>query len=380
MKEATWRGIWTVMLYEPFHVTSASARTVALVFGFCMLILINIYCASLTTFLTVSQLNTDISSVDDLRGKSVGTVSVYKPRLAKYGISGTSLDFQGISSAPDWVAALRNGSLAATTVDEPFQRYVAATSGCDLRILRDTFEPFDYGVAFRVGTPEDEVARVSSAVLGLQGDGTLTALRTEFIAIENACGELASDNDAAAISFSQMWGLWVILGAAAGLSLVVLGLSMWQTKRRRQRYQAAEAAAGHRGHGHGKPDTAVDVMAAAKSSMQAATAAHLTSSPTNGVVPANGTKSALDSVTPFGAGTDTKLASIAAMVEGIRVLCLEHEALQKAYAELAAKHARYAGYEDDDGDRVVDEALGEVPLEEDTDFESVYSDSIHSTM
>lgn len=356
LKEASWRGIWTVMLYEPFHVTSVSARTVALVFGFCMVILINIYCASLTTFLTVSQLNTDINSVNDLRGKSVGTVSVYKPRLAKYGVSGTALDFQGASSVPDWVAAIRNGSLAATAVDEPFQQFVLATSGCDLRILRDTFEQFDYGIAMRVGTPASEISKISGAVLALQGNGTLTDLRSQYIAVENECGRIGGGNDSAAISFDQMWGLWVILGAAAGLAIIVLGFTMWQNKRNKQRYEAHMRKMAELEKEH----AAVDVVGAAK--------AAINEKSVNG----KGSPTAMD-------GQDAskqQTQSIAAMVEGIRALCVEHEALQKKYNELEKKHARYQGYMDQDGDMVVDEVIGEVPLEinEVEDFASVNSD------
>ena len=51
-------------------------------------------CANLTAALTVSQLTTSINSVSDLRGKAVGTVSVYVPRLAKWGIAAVALPFE----------------------------------------------------------------------------------------------------------------------------------------------------------------------------------------------------------------------------------------------------------------------------------------------
>ena len=50
---------------------------------------------------------------------------------------------QGVTSAfEDWVPKLRAGILVATAVDEPVQEYVAATAGCDMRIV-DTFAPFE---------------------------------------------------------------------------------------------------------------------------------------------------------------------------------------------------------------------------------------------
>ena len=50
---------------------------------------------------------------------------------------------QGVTSAfDDWVPKLRAGILVATAVDEPVQEYVAATAGCDMRIV-DTFAPFE---------------------------------------------------------------------------------------------------------------------------------------------------------------------------------------------------------------------------------------------
>lgn len=95
-----------------------------------------------------------------------------------------------------------------------------------------------YGIAFQAGVPPDEVSRVSEMVLNLQGDGTLSSLRSQYIAIPNSeCEEPQIASEATPISFDQLYGIWVILGAAAAVSLLVLLFTPFETRRRRLKHQ-----------------------------------------------------------------------------------------------------------------------------------------------
>lgn len=118
------------------------------------------------------------------------------------------LSLQSIESALNvWVPMLQQGTLVATAVDEPIQQFVAALGGCSLRLV-DTFAPFDFGAAFRVGTNQSFIDALDDKLLVLQEDGTAEELRTTFIAIPRT--ECASNVDeSTSITFSQVAGGWM---------------------------------------------------------------------------------------------------------------------------------------------------------------------------
>lgn len=93
LKEALWHSISHTLSIDVFRVNAFPSRMVTVAYGFLVLILTNTYTANLAAFLTVDQLDTTVSSVDDLRGKSVATIQPYVKRLAdNFGIAATSRD------------------------------------------------------------------------------------------------------------------------------------------------------------------------------------------------------------------------------------------------------------------------------------------------
>lgn len=61
--------------------------------------------ANLAAFLTVSQLQASVHSLSDLRGKAVGTASIYTARLARHGLAAATYDADAIlvSSVRLWL-------------------------------------------------------------------------------------------------------------------------------------------------------------------------------------------------------------------------------------------------------------------------------------
>ncbi|KAI7841238.1 hypothetical protein COHA_005075 [Chlorella ohadii] len=162
---------------EAFHVSATSSRIIAILYGFLATVLIN----------------------------------TYLPRLAKWGIAPYEMPFDGVQSAfTDWLPKLRDGVLMATAVDEP---YVAKEAGCAYRVVA-SFAPFDFGLAWRIGTNESLVDELDRLILGLQEDGTVSQLSTSLLA---RCPQLrtmyvdvprtecdAGLNQQAAITFDQV--------------------------------------------------------------------------------------------------------------------------------------------------------------------------------
>lgn len=245
LKEASWRSMWTFLLLEPYHVTAIASRIVGVVYGAVATVLVNCFCANLAAALTVSQLTSSINSVNDLRGRAVGTVAVYIPRLSRYGIAATELAFEGVQMAVEtWLPQLRSGMLVATVVDEPLQDYMASVSSCDLHILPDVVAPFDFGMAFHKGALESLVDKFSSAILSLQEDGTISQLRESYIKIPRPECESTIDSSTS-ITFQQVRGLWIILACGLALALLWLCGLLWWRARRRHAAALPHAAAPH---------------------------------------------------------------------------------------------------------------------------------------
>ena len=64
-----------------FKVHAFPSRIITAAYAFLVLILTNTYTANLAAFLTVDQLDTQISDIIDLRGKAVVTIEPYIDRL-----------------------------------------------------------------------------------------------------------------------------------------------------------------------------------------------------------------------------------------------------------------------------------------------------------
>jgi len=112
------------------------------------------YTANLAAVLTVNQISSQIKSINDLRGKSVQTNSIYMPRLrTQYGILASELIYDGPQDLADAMNLVIKGDLSALITDAPMIEWLLSQQqGCTVRMLPDVIEPFSYGIAFRVGT------------------------------------------------------------------------------------------------------------------------------------------------------------------------------------------------------------------------------------
>eukprot|EP00887_Chlorella_sp_A99_P003118 scaffold9.g3118.t1 len=220
----------------------ARDEVAALCFGFVFLILVNSYTANLAALLTVTRINTEVKSIADLQGRAVGTNPIYIDRRSD------------LRRAADLVTS---GSLAAALTDDLAVEYVVANDapGCHLKMLPQTVLTFDYSAAFPRGVNSTLVDAVSEAILSLQRqalrdgarasrreaqeDGTLALLKASFIQSSRqggrcpGSGEVASSSEEAQITFQDVWGLWVILGAGicVGLLITAYKRRLWLRRR-----------------------------------------------------------------------------------------------------------------------------------------------------
>jgi ABC-type amino acid transport substrate-binding protein len=222
--EAAWRTMWVIMQGETMAVTNLAARAVVIILAFCSLILSASYTANLAAFLTLKSYGT-IDSIADLQGMSVSTVEVYQPRLqSRYGLRTIEAEISSIADIKDEMMDVATGSLTAFLIDkEVAQYYVATWPDCALRLLPQSIEPFDYGLAFAPRTSAEVVSAFSLSILRLTEDGTIPEIGDTFLLSNSPClKDSSAEDEIGQISFAQVYGLWVLLAAGMACGCLIM--------------------------------------------------------------------------------------------------------------------------------------------------------------
>jgi len=239
IEKATLRACKTLVMGWGLEVSSRAAFIFNLFFFFMVLILRSTYTANLAATLTVNQINSQITSMEELRGKAVITNSAYSQKLrSRYGIRAFELneeeyEDQYIEAAKDII----NGELTALITDAPLlENFLVNTPGCAVRQLSDALiEPYSYGFGVKNGIDPVFVDDLSKGILKLQEDGNLQVLIERFLdySARNDCGDYEASTYS--INFYNLYGLWVLLGAGLIIGFVLMMVARLRRKKLQQR-------------------------------------------------------------------------------------------------------------------------------------------------
>ncbi|CAD7699481.1 unnamed protein product [Ostreobium quekettii] len=223
LRNATWDSLIALVNFGHFQVKSTAARMVVLGYGFLVLIIIQTYVANLAAFLTISQVETAFSKIEDLYGQRVATVEVYETQLRRQGIIPIIM-VQDDDILSRFVRGLRSSHFKAVVMDEPWMtNTVKNGSSCDLQMLPETFIPFDYAFAFPPRAPREFVDMLSRELLRMQEDLNSTRIADTYIRSANgSCPERNYISDTQAVTIDKVVGLWIILAFCIALAAVNL--------------------------------------------------------------------------------------------------------------------------------------------------------------
>lgn len=119
-------------------------RLLGLIWMFTAVIIISSFTATITSVLTVSQLESPVNGPEDLPGVRVGTVS--NSTAAQY-LDKKQIVFTGYQTPLDGLTAVEKGQVDAMVYDAPILKYLVKTQiKGKLRVLPNTFEGQDYGI------------------------------------------------------------------------------------------------------------------------------------------------------------------------------------------------------------------------------------------
>jgi ABC-type amino acid transport substrate-binding protein len=132
--------------------------------------------AQAASALTVRQLESSITGVDDLPGNRVGTVG---DTVAAQYLDDSNLTYTSFADVDSALAALAAGDVDAVVYDAPVLQYRAGTDYRNqIELAGAAFDPDPYAIALQPGSDLREP--IDEAILAMRQDGTLDTLRGKW--------------------------------------------------------------------------------------------------------------------------------------------------------------------------------------------------------
>lgn len=176
--EAIWWALGTLANAEYAGTNSRVVwrRLLAIFWIVLGVVLIAQFTASVTSLLTVQQLQGTINGVSDLPGKAIATVP--NTTAARY-LAANSMPFTGVEKIEDAYRLLEQGKVDAVVYDSPVLLYHALTTGKGrAQVVGRVFQQEQYGIALPTGSELREP--INETLLEIQEDGTYDALYTKW--------------------------------------------------------------------------------------------------------------------------------------------------------------------------------------------------------
>ena len=170
--KACWWAAGTLATQAEEMPKSAWGRVMAVIWMFISVVFIAYFTATVTTSLTVEQLQSNIKGPQDLVGKRVGTIAgtTSVNYLKQQKIEAT--EFKQTNEA---YAALNDSNIDAVVFDAPILLYYAAHDGKGkVQVVGNVFRKESYAIALPNGSPYRKL--INNAILSLQEKGTYQEL------------------------------------------------------------------------------------------------------------------------------------------------------------------------------------------------------------
>lgn len=168
-----WEGLWWLLNivangeYGDKATRSVAKRLITIFWWLIGVVLIANFTASITTALTVQQLNGSISGPDDLPGKQIATV---KGTTAANYLESQNITYTAVATINDAYDLLLKNKVQAVVYDSPVLLYYAATRGKGrVQVVGPIFKEETYGIALQTGSALRKP--INEALLKLRQDG-----------------------------------------------------------------------------------------------------------------------------------------------------------------------------------------------------------------
>lgn len=223
-----WESLGRGMQTRDMVANSLPGNIVILGYAFFMLVIVTLFTASTTANITATRLQTTIRGIQDLPNKQVATWEGYISVLQRMGINAVGLPWNSNGDEQNMIESVANGTFQALVLEHNFLQKIVGNS-CNLTLVGDRFAFYDEAVAFRVNfSNPDLINAYNDALIKLREMGdTKTLEKTYFEPPEPACRSSAVasvEDESMMIVWSQVAGLWIVLGVFIGVSFFIVVL------------------------------------------------------------------------------------------------------------------------------------------------------------
>ncbi len=147
---------------------SRPGRIFAVLLVVSSLFIVSLFVAKITATITVDAIQSNVSSLSDLYGKRVATIS---KSTASAFLDARNIRYRGHDTLDSLIGDFEAGKLDAVVFDAPVLAYYANTRGREKgRLAGAVFRPENYGIALPQGSPLAEP--INRSLLNLRENGT----------------------------------------------------------------------------------------------------------------------------------------------------------------------------------------------------------------
>ncbi|XP_073265988.1 glutamate receptor 2.8-like [Populus alba] len=224
-----WFSFSTMVFVQRERVVSNLSRAVIIIWCFVVLILTQSYTASLTSLLTVEQLQPTVTDVRVLikKGEYVGYQkgSFVLGLLLDLGFDKSKLM---VYSSPEECHHLfskgsGNGGIAAAFDELAYIKLILSRYCSKYTMIDPKFKTGGLGFVFPKGSPL--VPDISRAILNVTEGDEMKQIEGAWFGEKSTCPEAGSSISSNSLSLKSFWGLFLIAGLAALLALIIFIVS-----------------------------------------------------------------------------------------------------------------------------------------------------------
>ncbi|CAN6217738.1 unnamed protein product [Urochloa humidicola] len=235
-------GFSTLYFAHREDLKSNLSRFAVVVWVFVVLILQSSYTASLTSMLTVPQLEPAIGDYASL-WHGTGRVGIMNNSFMRASMTRSGFPQDRLvpyRATQSFHEALLNGTIAAVVDETPYLRLFLKAYCDNFTQTAQTNKTGGFGFAFQKGSPY--VADLSRAILNLTESDEMSAIERKWFGDAEGCASpQGSQFTSDSLSFGSFWGLFLITGATS-LLCCVLHLATFLVASRRNISEAASAS------------------------------------------------------------------------------------------------------------------------------------------
>ncbi|CAI9772308.1 unnamed protein product [Fraxinus pennsylvanica] len=220
-----WFAFSTMVFAHKEKITSNLARFVLIIWFLVVLILTQSYTASLTSMLTVQQLQPTVKDINQLL-KNKECVGYQRGSFVFGLLKGMNFDesrlkqYSSLEECDElFLKGSGNGGISAAFDEIPYMKLFLAKYCSKYTMVDPTYKTGGFGFVFPIGSPL--VPDVSRAILNVTESEKMVEIERTWFGEKTKCPDSSTSLSSNSIGLECFWGLFLIAGIAAVSALII---------------------------------------------------------------------------------------------------------------------------------------------------------------